>query len=145
MKRLYVSVTTAILIIIFSNSYAFTQYHGGYGHGSDMVTISGTIAGGTTNVRENNVQIPESFELYQNFPNPFNPETIITFSLPVETTVTLEIFNIVGQKVAKLIDEHVNTGRHEITFYAGELSSGVYLYRLRAGDVVKTRKMMLVR
>lgn len=90
--------------------------------------------------------VPNQFELNQNFPNPFNPSTVISYSLPKSTTVTLRVFNIVGKQVATLVSgERQAAGSHQVTFNGSNLSSGMYLYRLEAGDFVKTKKMMLVK
>ncbi len=88
---------------------------------------------------------PDEFALNQNYPNPFNPVTQITFSLAKETHVKLEVYNAIGQRVATLINEHKNSGYHQVGFHAENLSSGVYLYRLTTESFSKDRKMMLVK
>jgi len=86
------------------------------------------------------------FVLETNYPNPFNPITHINYSLPKQQFVTLEVFDLLGQKVATLIDNRVEpAGFHEITFDGSELSSGLYVYRLTAGDQVRFNKMMLIK
>lgn len=90
-------------------------------------------------------EVPKEVSLKQNYPNPFNPTTIITFGLPQTTQARLEVFNILGRRVALLVDEPRNAGYHEVSFDASNLSSGVYLYRLKAGDIVRTEKMMLIK
>ncbi|MBI5019947.1 MAG: T9SS type A sorting domain-containing protein, partial [Ignavibacteriales bacterium] len=78
-------------------------------------------------------EIPESFELCQNYPNPFNPVTTIEFHLPVQSNVTLNLFNIVGQQVATVIDNEIlDEGTHQLDYYPDNLSSGVYFYRITA-------------
>jgi len=88
---------------------------------------------------------PEAFCLYQNYPNPFNPITTIRVALPQRSHVTLAVFNTLGQQVAKLADGEMEAGYHGVTFDASNLSSGVYLYRLTAGDYIQTRKLILLR
>ncbi len=88
---------------------------------------------------------PTSFSLSQNYPNPFNPTTTIVYSVPQRSHVSLTVFNILGQKVAELINGEVAAGPHSVWFDASRLSSGVYFYRLQAGSSVDTKKLCLIR
>lgn len=88
---------------------------------------------------------PKRFKLNQNYPNPFNPATKINFSLPRAGTVSLKVFNVLGQEVADLIDGRLNAGIHTIDFNATGMPSGVYFYRIEAGDIVFTKQMMLIK
>lgn len=97
-----------------------------------------------------NAELPESFSLSQNYPNPFNPTTRIDYSLPSAQHVTLEIYNVHGQKVRTLVDAEMGPGDHTVewdaTSDAGtQVASGVYLYRLTAGDQTETKKMSFVK
>ena len=85
------------------------------------------------------------FSLQQNYPNPFNPTTIIRYALPRQSHVTLAVFNILGQQVANLVDAVEEPGEHTVPFDGTGLASGVYFYRLRAGDYVATKRLILVR
>jgi hypothetical protein len=89
--------------------------------------------------------VPTTYMLYQNFPNPFNPRTLIRFDIPVSSFASLVVMNVLGQEVACLASERKEPGSYQIQFDASTLSSGVYFYRLHAGDFVQTRKLMLVR
>lgn len=89
--------------------------------------------------------LARSFELNQNFPNPFNPSTTISYNIPESANVKLEVFNAVGQKVATLINGTQNAGSHTVSFDASNLASGIYLYRLTSGNQVKINKMTLVK
>ena len=93
----------------------------------------------------NLVELPRSFLLIQNYPNPFNPVTRINYALPENCHVKLTIYNILGQKVAALVDGKQKAGYKVARWDAGLLSSGIYFYRLQAGDFVQTRKMVLIR
>jgi len=90
-------------------------------------------------------QLPEAFCLRQNYPNPFNPTTAICYQLPAISQVDLSIYNTLGQKVATLVSENQPAGYYTVHWDASGLASGVYFYRLEAGEFVQTKKMILVR
>ncbi|MCX8057513.1 MAG: T9SS type A sorting domain-containing protein [Ignavibacteria bacterium] len=89
----------------------------------------------------------KEFSLGQNYPNPFNPTSIITFSLPKETNVNLSVFDMMGNRIATLVDEKLSAGKHEIKFDATKygLSSGVYLYSIKTPEFTSTKKMILMK
>lgn len=89
--------------------------------------------------------VPDEFVLHPNYPNPFNPTTTISFDLPQKSDVHLAVYDILGREVAILIDREMYAGNHRIEFNAAELSSGVYVYMLRAGDIIRTNKMILMK
>jgi hypothetical protein len=89
--------------------------------------------------------IPTAFALQQNYPNPFNPATTFEYSLSKSGHVVLEVFNVLGQSVARVIDGQQSAGTYRISYDASHLSSGVYLYRLSTGDFVRTMKMVLMK
>ncbi len=88
---------------------------------------------------------PYEFALNQNYPNPFNPSTNISFTLPEAGIVSLKVYNVLGQEVATLANQRFGSGSHSLSFDASRLSSGVYIYRLQAGNKVQTKKMLLVK
>ena len=95
-------------------------------------------------------ELPEAFALKGNYPNPFNPTTTIQFELPEASAVNLEIFDMMGRRVATLIDGNVHAGRHQVQWHAtsdagSRVASGMYLYRLKAGDFVSTKRMALMK
>jgi len=96
---------------------------------------------------EVNLSTPKEFSLSQNYPNPFNPSTTIKFGLPKTSNVKLELFNILGEKIATLIDKEMEAGYHNYQFSIVnyQLTSGIYLYKLQAGSFVQTKKMMLLK
>jgi hypothetical protein len=111
----------------------------------DVVAFVGKDAIPTSNENEDLGNVTE-FSLDQNYPNPFNPTTNITFSLANSSNVTLEVFNMLGQKVATLLQqERLSVGQHTQKFDASSLASGMYVYRLSTGNFVQSRKMMLIK
>ena len=95
-------------------------------------------------------ETPTEFTLEQNYPNPFNPTTKIKYTIPSivksqSSSVSLKVYDILGNKVAELVNENKPVGEYEILFDASELPSGIYLYQLRAGDFIESRKMILIK
>jgi len=88
---------------------------------------------------------PKEFKLEQNYPNPFNPSTTIQYQLPQDARVTLKVYDILGSEVATLVNEEHEAGYKEVQFNGSNLASGMYVYRLQAGDYVSTKKMMLLK
>jgi hypothetical protein len=100
---------------------------------------------GFTGIGDDNVKLPGVFALHQNYPNPFNPSTTIAFDLPTKTNVTLDVFNVLGQRVASYPQGMMNAGNHNIVFDGSQMSSGIYFYRLNAGEFSNTRKMVILK
>jgi hypothetical protein len=103
-----------------------------------------------TDVDEDGGQVPTTFALNQNFPNPFNPTTTISFNLPTVSNVSLTIFNILGQEVTSVVNERLAAGNHVFEWdghdgYGSPVASGIYFYRLEAGDYRSIRKMTLLK
>jgi hypothetical protein len=110
----------------------------------DSCVISGTTSPATS-VKTGTSELPENYTLQQNYPNPFNPTTTITFQTPQSGFVSLKVFDLLGREVATLVNGELQAGTYETSFDASRLSSGVYLYELRAGSFVQTRRMMLMK
>jgi hypothetical protein len=91
------------------------------------------------------LDIPNAYYLSQNYPNPFNPSTKISFTLPKPEHVTFAVYNTLGQKVATLLNRKINAGSHDVQFEASTLPSGIYFYRMQAGEFSQVRKMVLLR
>ncbi len=128
---------------VFGISYVEVNTNGNISHSKSvaMIPVSETV-----NVEEPGRGVPATFSLGQNYPNPFNPSTVIRYSIPTESRVTLDVYNMIGQRVAVLVsDEIQSAGDHEAEFTAKNLPSGVYLYRLKAGSQVELRKLTIMR
>lgn len=91
------------------------------------------------------IKVPDKFELQQNFPNPFNPSTLIQYQVPENTFVRLKVYDSLGKEISTLVNEQKNPGNYSFDFNGKELSSGVYFYVLEAGDFISMKKMILIK
>jgi hypothetical protein len=96
-------------------------------------------------VQSNNNNIPDKFALFQNYPNPFNPITNLKFQMPRPGFAELKIFDILGREIAALVNEKLGAGTHQVNWDAASYPSGIYFYRLIAGDFNESKKMMLIK
>lgn len=108
----------------------------------DYATVKYSQVTGIAPISNN---IAEGFRLDQNYPNPFNATTTIPFSIPAAAQVMLKVYNILGQEVATLVNEKLAAGNYAMSWEATDFASGVYIYRIQAGDFVRSRKMLLLR
>jgi hypothetical protein len=99
----------------------------------------------TVGINSTSTEIPSSFQLYQNFPNPFNPVTVISYQLAVNNHVLLKVYDVLGHEVVTLVNENQRAGSYEVEWPASDFPGGVYFYKLSADDVSETRKMLLVK
>ena len=91
------------------------------------------------------VALPETFSLDRAYPNPFNPTTTLSFAIPVDSEVSLSVYNLQGREVSTLIDANMDAGYHSVVWNADSYSSGVYFMKLVAGEYVNTQKLMLIK
>ncbi|MBK9096801.1 MAG: T9SS type A sorting domain-containing protein [bacterium] len=132
-------------------SYSYTDQSvtsGTYYYRLKQIDFDGSFT--YSGVVEAEVALPTEFSLEQNYPNPFNPATKIEFSLPVDAQVKISVYNLVGEKVAEVVNEDFTAGNHRIDYNASQLTSGVYLYKLEAVDVTgnnytSVKKMTLLK
>ena len=131
-------------------SYSFIDENltmGSYSYRIKQINLDGTFEYSNAVVVE--IYVLEEYTLAQNFPNPFNPSTNIEFSIPQTSNVTIEVYNIVGERVASLVNKTLDAGYHRINFNASNLPSGTYVYQLKAsgenGTIVETKKMLLMK
>jgi len=142
---------TVVSVANSTNSNPFTltapgpgEYRVNAGNKSPLVWDSSMVNISLTNVGEISSN-PATFELYNNYPNPFNPSTTIKYSIPEASFTSIKIYDALGNKVASLVDETKTAGIYEVTFNATNLSSGVYYYQLQAGSFTQTKKMILTK
>lgn len=90
-------------------------------------------------------EVPKDYALYQNYPNPFNPVTNIKYDLPQNSFVSIKVYDVTGKLVDVLINENLTAGRYEVVWNASPYASGVYFYRIEAGDFKQTKKMLLIK
>ena len=107
-------------------------------------TILRTTNGGVF-VNQISSEIPERFSLYQNYPNPFNPSTKINYDIPKASYVKLIVYDVLGKKIATLVNEKLSSGSYEVDWNGSGYPSGVYFYKLTTGDYVETKKMILLK
>ncbi len=149
------------------SGYAAIQYSGSFNVVFSTIDFAALVDGTFPNTKEEfmrrvleflyaplalgeNGQIPTTFDISQNFPNPFNPTTTIKYQVPKSVDVTLNIYNILGQKVRTLVNKTMEPGYYKVVWdgtndYGVKVASGIYLYRIKAGDFVQTRKMILMK
>lgn len=111
-------------------------------------SCSSSLSGAPIDIQSNKSDIPEKFEITQNYPNPFNPTTTFSYSIPTGSNVTIEILNVLGQRVRTLLNEYKSAGVYQINWDGDnsngrKVSSGIYFYRFQTGDISETKKMLL--
>jgi len=127
-------------------SYSFSDKNvssGKYKYRLKQIDFDGTYK--YSDVIEVTVSVPAKFSLEQNYPNPFNPGTVISYKLSVNSLVKLKVYDVLGNEIAALVNKEQPEGEYEITFDAFDQSSGIYYYRLQAGDFSETKKMILLK
>ena len=112
--------------------------------GPIVSTVSRSVWPQTVDISEP-IKLPISFNLEQNYPNPFNPTTTISYSIPVTSFITLKVYDILGREVTTLINEEKPAGTYNLNFNASNLTSGVYFYKMKAGEYASTKRMVLIR
>ncbi len=124
------------------NSICFVDANNGWIVGDSGIVIC--IRNDSLTSVQNQSSVLTSFRLLQNFPNPFNPNTKINYSIWQQSFVTLKVYDLLGREVATLVNEEKPAGEYEVDFIGSNLSSGVYFYQLQAGNFIETKKMILL-
>jgi photosystem II stability/assembly factor-like uncharacterized protein len=116
----------------------------GYIAGQNGVILK-TTNGGITSLQQTGITVPDNFSLCQNYPNPFNPATQIKFDIPISLFVNLIIYDVNGKEVSVLVNEDISAGSYSVDWNAAAYPSGVYFYRITAGEFIETKKMVLLK
>jgi photosystem II stability/assembly factor-like uncharacterized protein len=136
-------ITQSVESSVLKSIYFIDEYNGWIV--GDSGVVFHTTTGGVVSVEGETNSIPNNFNLTQNYPNPFNPSTKIKYSIPQTSNVLIKVFDILSNEIETLVNDEKQTGTYELTWNATNLPSGVYFYRLKAGDFVETKKMVLLR
>lgn len=113
--------------------------------GKDLPEVGQMLEGQGSNPNEGNASAPDGYSLGSNYPNPFNPSTTISFTIAQPEHVSLTVYDALGREVSKLVDADLGAGSHTATFGGRNLASGMYVYRIQAGDFLAEKKMQLVK
>ncbi len=132
------------VVIYYPAPYDTTTWAGSVDF--DNLVVYGIARGELVDgVKKSGSLIPTVYQLYSNYPNPFNPSTMIKYDLPKDSKVVLKLYDVVGREVATLVNGKQTAGSYEVQFNASNLASGVYFFRITAGDYIKTQKMVLLK
>jgi len=168
MKKIYFIIIATIIIVPLTSSLAQTStllitngssffVPNGAEICADFITVefggslvtedpSGICAGGSVTGDIEEVEtIPTEFALFQNYPNPFNPTTLIRYQVPEKSFVLIRLYDLLGEELATLVNEEKSAGSYDVNFNAGQLSSGFYIYTIKAGNFTSTKKMILMK
>jgi hypothetical protein len=137
---------TAQTIPAVNYVYAMTFVHQGLGWvGTATGKIFKYIDPNFTGIKNNNNGTPENYKLEQNYPNPFNPSTTINYSIPSASDVSVKVYDLLGHEVMTLVNEHKSAGNYSVVVDASNLASGVYVYKMNAGDFSDVKRMTLLK
>ncbi|UCC79268.1 MAG: T9SS type A sorting domain-containing protein [Candidatus Zixiibacteriota bacterium] len=123
--------------------YVIAGYSGYYSSLRDVFLCK--LASDIVGVNDGTIRLPDQITLHQNYPNPFNANTTISFTLLEPRNIMLSIYDLLGRKISVLADGYFDAGIHDITFDAGDLTSGIYFYNLKTGDISETKSMILLK
>lgn len=142
------TVTTATSYIWYKQGGQVPLLRLTYSGALNLYFVYGSKSNNTTtgiNERQNDRNVPTKFSLSQNFPNPFNPSTVINWKLTVGGFVTLKVYDVLGKEIVTLVNNELEAGSYSVNFDASHLSSGVYFYTLKVGSFIQTNKMLLMK
>ncbi|MCU0644748.1 MAG: T9SS type A sorting domain-containing protein [bacterium] len=147
----YEKGTSVILTAVPDSGWEFLEWSGDLTGSTNPATITVDAAKNITAAFKqgtgivDKTELPTEYSLGQNYPNPFNPSTTITFSLKQNGLTTLEVYNVIGQKVKTILNQNLKAGKHQIIFDAFDLSAGIYFYQIRSGNFKAVRKFVVMK
>ena len=127
------------------NSVFFVNNNTGWIVGASGTILKTTNGGVSVGVQNVSSELPSGFSLGQNYPNPFNPVTNLKFGISELGYVSLKVYDILGKEIVTLVNEKLSLGKYKVEFDGSGLTSGVYFYRLTAGEFTETKRMLLVK
>ena len=138
------NVTTCIIISLTPNTTYYFRVCASNSSGTSPYSNTIIVTTNVTGV-DDMLTLPTSFDLSQNYPNPFNPTTTIQYQIPKETFVSIKVYNVIGSEISTLVNSMKSPGTYEVRFNAGQLTSGIYIYKIQAGQFSQMKKMVLVK
>jgi endonuclease/exonuclease/phosphatase family metal-dependent hydrolase len=146
----YVFLKSTASIAPFESAVVMNQPYNGTSYCSDHLGVLTTFRDGVLDADDESSLYPNEFKLFQNYPNPFNPATKIKYSIPYlgayrNTSVILKLYDLLGKEMATLVNEEKSAGIYEVEFKGNGLPSGIYFYRMKAGDYTDTKKLVLMK
>ena len=138
------NVTTHIIISLTPNTTYYFRVCASNSSSTSPYSNTITVTTNVTGV-DDLLNLPTRFDLSQNYPNPFNPTTTIKYQIPEETFVGIKVYNLLGSEVTTLVNEMRTVGTYEVKFNASQLTSGIYIYKIQAGQFSQMKKMVLVK
>ncbi len=147
----YEAGTTVSLTAVPDSGWQFVEWSGDLTGSTNPATITVDAAKNITATFQqgtgivDKIELPTEYSLAQNYPNPFNPSTTINFSLKQNGLTTLEVYNVIGQKVKTVLNQNLKAGKHQIIFDASDLSSGIYFYQISSGNFKAVRKLVVMK
>jgi len=140
------NITMSLILLLVLPALLQAQYFGGDGNGDASIGLTNV----PISVHRISMELPTKYELFQNYPNPFNPETKIRFDIPENfkfeiSNLKLVVYDILGKEVVMLVNETLQPGTYEVTFDGSNLPSGIYFYRIVAGDFTAVKRMVLIK
>jgi hypothetical protein len=147
----YEAGTTVSLTAVPDSGWQFVEWSGDLTGSTNPATITVDAAKNITATFQqgtgivDKIELPTEYGLAQNYPNPFNPSTTINFSLKQNGLTTLEVYNVIGQKVKTVLNQNLKAGKHQIIFDASDLSSGIYFYQISSGNFKAVRKLVVMK